>query len=101
MRRACRARTPRRRAPPRRRGRECRRPLGSVFDALTGHPGIEAVDRSATEFLVEEALLSLLDRSAANSPVALVIDDLQWADPATIAFVSRLARLVPQLGLLL
>jgi predicted ATPase len=62
---------------------ERRRPFGSVFDALASHPGIDDVDRSATEFLIEEALLTLLDRTAAHSPVAVVVDDLQWADPAT------------------
>ena len=79
---------------------ERRRPFGSVFDALASHPGIDDVDRTATEFQIEEALLTLLDRTAANSPVAVVIDDLQWADPATLALASRLARLVPQLRLL-
>ncbi|HKA04417.1 MAG TPA: AAA family ATPase, partial [Acidimicrobiales bacterium] len=80
---------------------ERRRPFGSVFDALASHPGIDDIDRSATEFAIEEALLTLLDRTAAGSPVALVIDDLQWADPATIMLVPRLARLVTQLRLLL
>ncbi len=80
---------------------ERRRPFGSVFDALASHPRIRDVDRSATEFVIEEALLALFERTAAGSPVAVVIDDLQWADPATITLVSRLARLVPQLGLLL
>ena len=80
---------------------ERRRPFGSVFDALASHPRIGDVDRSATEFVIEEALLALFERTAAGSPVAVVIDDLQWADPATITLLSRLARLVPQLRLLL
>src|SRR4051794_32854172 len=80
---------------------ERRRPFGSVFAARASDPRIADVDRSATEFVIEEALVALFERTAASSPVAVVIDDLQWADPATITLLSRLARLVPQLGLLL
>src|SRR3984957_2749399 len=48
-----------------------------------------------------EQLLALVTEQCAVLPTVLVIDDLQWADPASVALWSRLARLVSQLPLLL
>ena len=48
-----------------------------------------------------EQLLALVAEQCAVRPTILVIDDLQWADQATIALWSQLARLVRQTPLLL
>ena len=48
-----------------------------------------------------ERLLSLVDELCVAGPVVLVVDDLQWADPATVLVWSRLARSVEQVPLLL
>ncbi len=48
-----------------------------------------------------ERLLALVDDLCAKAPVMLVIDDLQWADPATVVALGRLARSLRQLPLLL
>ena len=47
-----------------------------------------------------ERILTVLDEMCAATPVMLVVDDLQWADPATVTTVGRLARSVRQLPLL-
>jgi DNA-binding CsgD family transcriptional regulator/tetratricopeptide (TPR) repeat protein len=48
-----------------------------------------------------EQLLAMVDELCSVAPVMLVVDDLQWADPATVQTLSRLARSVGQLPLLL
>jgi len=55
-------------------------------------------DVSAT---LAEQLLALIYEQCAVMPTILVIDDLQWADRASIALWGRLARSVSQLPLLL
>jgi len=48
-----------------------------------------------------EQVLALVDEVCAAAPVMLVVDDLQWADPATVMTWRQLARSVHQLPLLL
>ncbi|HVB41118.1 MAG TPA: AAA family ATPase [Streptosporangiaceae bacterium] len=48
-----------------------------------------------------EQLLALIAEQCAARPAILVVDDLQWADQATINLWGRLARSVPQMSLLL
>jgi DNA-binding CsgD family transcriptional regulator/tetratricopeptide (TPR) repeat protein len=62
---------------------------------LTADPG---ADVSAA---LAEQLLALVAELAAARPTILVIDDLQWADHATITLWRRLARLTPQARLML
>src|SRR5258708_23496657 len=48
-----------------------------------------------------EQLLALVTEQCAARPTVLVVDDLQWADPASIALWGRLARSAHQVPLLL
>lgn len=67
-----------------------------IVDLLSGYGGVvDAV------LAVAERLLALVDRECARSPVALVGDDLQWADEASMAVWHRLADATTQLPLLL
>jgi DNA-binding NarL/FixJ family response regulator len=60
--------------------------------------GFSAAD---AEFLVTEAILGLVDGWCAAGPVVLALDDLQWADPASLLVLHRLGRVAGQLPLLL
>jgi DNA-binding CsgD family transcriptional regulator len=50
---------------------------------------------------VAEQLITLIAEQAAAQPTILVLDDLQWADAATVALWGRLARSTSHLPLLL
>jgi DNA-binding CsgD family transcriptional regulator/tetratricopeptide (TPR) repeat protein len=56
------------------------------------------VDVPAT---LAEQLLALVAEESAVRPVVLVIDDLQWADPASVTLWGRLAKTARQAPLLL
>ena len=51
--------------------------------------------------VLAEQLLALITEQCVAAPTILVIDDLQWADQASVTLWAQLARLVRQLPLLL
>jgi len=61
-----------------------------------------AADRGAdVPAALAEQLLALVAEECAVRPAVIVVDDLQWADPASVALWSRLARTANQMPLLL
>lgn len=52
--------------------------------------GIEAVSETGTE--TEPAVRALLEACAARQPVVVVLEDLQWAEPALLELVESLSR---------
>ena len=65
------------------------------------HRSPGAFSAADAEFLVTEAILGLVDGWCATGPVVLAVDDLQWADPASLLVLHRLGRVAGQLPLLL
>jgi DNA-binding SARP family transcriptional activator len=59
------------------------------------------VELEAARFRVYQAVLHLLRRSAEASPLLVIVDDLHWADVASLRLLVFLAREVPQLRVLL
>jgi DNA-binding CsgD family transcriptional regulator len=98
---------------------EHRRPFGVVADALRvrgAEQGKRAAigrllrgdtphgadgDAGVLEFRVSELVLEYVEDIAAGQPVALVLEDLHWADPSSLVTAHRLARESGQLPVLL
>jgi DNA-binding CsgD family transcriptional regulator/tetratricopeptide (TPR) repeat protein len=51
--------------------------------------------------LAHESIVALVEELATESPLVLAVDDLQWADDATIGVLASIGRLAGQLPLVL
>lgn len=99
---------------------ERQRPFGPLLDALgcrTDHPdpARSAIGRmvrgsgvaeplsegATTRFAVQDAIVDLVESWLVREPLVIAVDDLHWADAATVAAIGALARLSPALPLLL
>lgn len=63
--------------------------------------GSTAADPTTVALEVMERTVDLLERWSADGPFALVLDDLQWADEASLLVVDRIARELAHLRVLL
>jgi DNA-binding NarL/FixJ family response regulator len=71
--------------------------LASVFPSLRGLDGAVDYPVSAAErFRVHHAVRELIERLAARRPVVLILDDLQWADGASLELIAYFLRRPPQ-----
>lgn len=90
-----------------------RRPFGVIADALgidlraarIGRLLLSASGSGDTipgdlEFRVTEALLAHVEDLCVEGGVALVVEDVHWADPSSVVFLHRLTRRVGELPLL-
>jgi hypothetical protein len=59
------------------------------------------IEGAGAEYPVIESVLGLVEKWCADCPVAVAVDDLHWADPASILLLHRLGRVAGQLPLLL
>jgi tetratricopeptide (TPR) repeat protein len=73
------------------------RMLSGETPAEPGADGLAALGEQLLALIIEQ----LGTDNETARPTALVIDDLQWADPATVRLLGRLARLSHQVPLLL
>lgn len=62
--------------------------LAGVFPSLSHVAEPAAVDRHRLHF----AIRVVLEQLAASGPLALIVDDVHWADAASVEVVSRLLR---------
>ena len=63
-------------------------------DPVRGEPGTE-------RYLLFEAVNAMLAAAAKRSPLLVILDDLHWADPPTVALLMHLARGADALPMLL
>ena len=55
-------------------------------------PPVRTADPESERYLVFSAATDLLVQAAAETPVVLVLEDLQWAEPSTAALLERVVR---------
>lgn len=71
--------------------------LGAVLPAATGGCApVPATDAAAERFRYHRALRSLVELVARERPTALILDDLHWADDASLEFVQHVLRRPPR-----
>ena len=75
--------------------------IAGVFPALRSlAPGSPGPTTAAERFRAHHALRDLIERLAGPQPMVLVLEDLHWADGASIELVSHLLRRPPQAAVL-
>jgi len=76
--------------------------LGVVFPALSRLADAVEQPVSATErFRLHQAVRELLERLAVSQPVALLLDDVHWADGASLELLFSLARRPPHAAVMI
>ena len=72
--------------------RELDQPYAPLVEALGADaPELrEASDAQAGRLRLHDALVEAIERAAAGRPLLLVLDDVHWADAATLAFLQHL-----------
>src|SRR5262249_42877860 len=67
--------------------------LGSIFPSLSTQSE-EATDArtAASRYRVHYAIRALLERLAKRQPLVLALDDLHWADQASVEVIAHLLR---------
>jgi DNA-binding CsgD family transcriptional regulator len=73
-------------------------PTRAALAELLPELGQRSDSEGTSQARVFEALLALIERLGRNGPVALVLEDLHWADPSTrdfLVFLVRSARTEP------
>jgi ATP/maltotriose-dependent transcriptional regulator MalT len=75
--------------------------LSHVFPSLTALATEREVALQHERYRSHRAVRELLERLAAGQPLVLVLDDLHWADPASVELVGTLLRRPPAARVLL
>jgi ATP/maltotriose-dependent transcriptional regulator MalT len=74
--------------------------LGTVFPSLTSLAGQDdAVQRE--RYRAHRAVRELLERLTATRPLVLILDDVHWADPASVDLLGSLLRRPPEAGVMI
>ena len=66
--------------------------LARLFDGLRVPPLVALGDPGLERTRMFEAVRTLIERASARLPLAILIDDLHWADPGTLALLHYLVR---------
>jgi DNA-binding SARP family transcriptional activator len=84
-----------------RHGHELTRIVPALADQLGGLPAVRRTDPETERYLMFDAVVSLLELVASAAPVAIVLEDLHWADLPSLAMFEHVARATGHVPLLL
>ena len=70
-------------------GAELSRLVPALSRRIPGLPPTKATDPESERFLLFSAVVALLSVASETQPVLLVLDDLQWADPASLLLLRH------------
>jgi ATP/maltotriose-dependent transcriptional regulator MalT len=74
---------------------QVRRELGQVFPSLWALAGAREIAQRHERYRSHRAVRTLLEHLAETRPLVLMLDDLQWADPASVELLGALLRRPP------
>ena len=80
---------------------DVRNGLGNVFPSLSGLARNEEALFRHERHRSHRAVRELLERLTATRPIVLVLDDVHWADPASVELLGSLLRRPPDAAVLL
>src|SRR4051812_15514420 len=80
---------------------DVRTELGHVFPSLTTLAGDHPAALQHERYRSHRAVRALLEQLASAQPLVLMLDDLHWADPASIELLGALLRRPPSAPVLL
>ncbi|MET8997687.1 BTAD domain-containing putative transcriptional regulator [Amycolatopsis sp. NPDC004169] len=69
--------------------------LGRLIESRDGGDGVRPLPESGTQFRLFEQVLALVREVAEQRPVQIVLDDLHWADPASLQLLGHLVARPP------
>jgi ATP/maltotriose-dependent transcriptional regulator MalT len=75
--------------------------LATVFPALTPRGSVGTPVVPQTRYRTYRAVRELLERLTATKPLVLVLDDVHWADPASVELLGTLLRRPPDAAVLI
>jgi ATP/maltotriose-dependent transcriptional regulator MalT len=75
--------------------------LATVFPALTPRASARTAVVPQTRYRTYRAVRELLERLTATKPLVLVLDDVHWADPASVELLGTLLRRPPDAAVLI
>jgi DNA-binding CsgD family transcriptional regulator len=87
--------------PPRRLDDEHLSQLAAVLPAIAGMPGVEPAPSPGGRHRVARAIRALLELLSGPQPLTVVLDDVQWADPASADVIALLLHRPPRTRVLL
>src|SRR5690349_17819411 len=69
--------------------------LGPLVESRVDLPSGPAIPDDGTQFRLFEQVVAVIGHAAAQRPTLVVLDDLQWADVASLRLFSHLTERLP------